>query len=332
MLNVGVIGVGSMGQNHVRVYSEIANLIGIADDDSASGNKIADRFNTKYYSDYLELLKVPELDAVSIATPSSTHLEVSLAAIEAGKHILVEKPLSLTIEDAQKIAETAKEQGLTLAVGHIERHNPIVEVTKKVLETNQFGKLISVSSRRVSSFPARIRDAGVIMDMGIHDIDVIRYLVDEKVTSVFCLAGSTGTTTAKEGMEDHANILLDFQDEVSGFVEINWLTPMKVRKVMLTCSKNFVVMDYMDQALEVSSSSFMEFDIGNLYHLPQKYDIKMINVKQEEPLKNELRDFLSAVETKSIPKVSGEDAMETLKIAQAAVDSYKQKKKIELYK
>jgi UDP-N-acetylglucosamine 3-dehydrogenase len=330
MLNVGVIGVGSMGGNHARVYSEIANLTGIADGNKETCDRISKKFGTKGYTDYHELLKNPDIEAVSIATPSSKHLEVSLDAITAGKHILVEKPLALNLNDALKIVDSAKESGVTLAVGHVERYNPIIEVTKKILEKKEFGDLISISSRRVSSFPARIRDAGVIMDLGIHDIDVLRYLVSEKVVDVFALAGATGTTSGGKDMEDHASILLDFEGQVSGFIEINWLTPMKVRKVSLTCSKNFAVMDYMDQSLEVSSSSLGEYDIGDLFHLPQKYDIKMIQVRREEPLKNELLDFLRAVQQKSEPTVTGEDAMETLKIAQAAVESYKTKQKIAL--
>jgi UDP-N-acetylglucosamine 3-dehydrogenase len=330
MLNVGVIGVGSMGQNHVRVFSELGNLIGIADADQESCKRIAKKFTTRSYADYKDLLKDPDIDAVSIATPSSTHRSVGLDAINAGKHILIEKPLALTIEDAEKIVSTAKEQGITLAVGHIERYNPVVEVTKKILNNDQFGELISISSRRVSSFPERIRDAGVILDLGIHDIDILKYLVSQNVISVYTLAGATGTTSGGKDMEDHANILLDFKGGVSGFIEINWLTPMKVRKVSLTCSKNFVVMDYMDQSLEVSSSSIMEYDIGDLYHVPQKYDIKMINVKREEPLKNEIRDFINSVQNHTEPKVTGGDAIETLRIAQAAVDSYKQKKNIDL--
>ncbi|UCH88303.1 MAG: Gfo/Idh/MocA family oxidoreductase [Thermoplasmata archaeon] len=330
MLNIGVIGVGSMGQNHARIYSEIGNLIGLADENKETCTGIAEKFKTNWYTDYKQFLKNPELDAVSIATPSSTHLEIGLAAIEAGKHILVEKPLALTIEDAQKIVDAAKAQGLTLAVGHVERYNPIIDVTKNVLENKQFGDLISISSRRVSSFPARIKDVGVIMDLGIHDIDVLRYLVAEKVINVFALAGATGNSSGGKDMEDHASILLDFESDISGFIEINWLTPMKVRKVSLTCSKNFVVMDYMDQSLEISSSSIMEYDISNLFHLPQKYDIKMIQVKREEPLKNELLDFMSAIESKSAPKITGDDAIETLRIAKAAMESYKKKQKIEL--
>jgi UDP-N-acetylglucosamine 3-dehydrogenase len=238
--------------------------------------------------------------------------------------------MTMAIEDAKKLIEAAKETGLTLAVGHVERYNPVVNVTKNILGSGQFGDLITVSSRRVSSFPARIKDAGVIMDLGIHDIDVVRFLVGDKVTGVFTLAGATGNSSDGQDKEDHANILLDFDSGVSGFIEINWLTPMKVRKVSLTCSKNFVVMDYMDQSLEVSSSSLGEYDIGDLYHVPQKYDIKRIDVSREEPLKNELRDFLHAIETKSEPQVTGDDAIETLRIAQAAIESYKRKSKIDL--
>lgn len=330
MFNVGVIGVGSMGQNHARVYSEIANLIGISDMDKGTCSTLAQKFKTKCYTDYHDLLKNPDLDAVSIATPSSSHLQISLAAIEAGKHLLVEKPLSLSVEDAKKIVDAANQQGLTLAVGHVERYNPIVEVTKNILHSGQFGKLISISSRRVSSFPERIRDVGVIMDLGIHDIDVLRYLVGKKVEGVYALAGATGMTSGAKDMEDHAGILLDFEGGVSGFIEVNWLTPMRVRMVSLTCSNNFVVMDYMDQTLEVSSSSYMEYDIGNLYHVPQKYDINMIHVKPEEPLKNELKDFLTAIKNKTPAKVTGEDAIRTLKIARGALESYKEKTRIEL--
>jgi UDP-N-acetylglucosamine 3-dehydrogenase len=330
MLNVGVIGVRSMGQNHARVYSGIGNLLGIADPDNSIGEGVASRFNTKYYSDYNDLLKLPELDAVSIANDPSYHLKTSLAAINAGKHILVEKPLALNETDAQKIVDAAKEQHVTLAVGHIERYNPIIEVTKKILESKQFGDLISIASRRVSSYPPRVENIGVIMDLGIHDIDILRYLVDDKVTSVYTLASTAGNNFGGRKFENHANILIDFKSDVSGFIEVNWLTPMKVRTVSLTCSNNFAVMDYSDQSLEISSSSLMEYDIGDLFQLPQKYDIRMIQVKREEPLKLELQDFINAVENKTNTKITGEDAIETIKIARAAVESNNTKNKIEL--
>ena len=330
MLNVGVIGVGSMGQNHARVYSEIANLVAVSDNDAQAAETISSRFNIKGFNDYRELLKFDNMDAVSIATPTNTHFEVGMAAINAGKHVLMEKPFTATIDEGKRLIQAAREQNLTIAVGQIERHNPVVRFTKDMLRKKNFGELISIGSRRVSSFPARIKDVGVIMDLGIHDIDVMRYLVGLKIASVYSLAGINQIKVNKE-FEDHANILVQFKDnetEIPGFIEINWLTPMKVRKVSLTCSKNFVEIDYMTQSLEVSSSMVMDYDISNLYYLPQKYDIRKISIKPEEPLKNELHDFLSAITNSTEPLVTGEDGLETLRIAQAAVESYKNKKRI----
>lgn len=332
MQNVGVIGIGSMGQNHVRVYSEIANLIGVSDSDSEQAKKIGERFNIKYYTDYNELLEMDELQAISIATPTETHYDVGLAAINAGKHVLIEKPFTSTLEQGEKLIAAAREQNVTLAIGHIERHNPVVRFVKDMLDNNKFGELISVMSRRVSSFPARIKDVGVIFDLGIHDIDVLRYLVGTKVKSVYTLAGITKNEENLK-FEDHANILLEFEGEKSnipGFIEVNWLTPMKVRKVALTCSANFVELDYVTQSLEVSASAIIDYDISNLYQLPQKYEIRRISIKPEEPLKNELLDFLNAAKDSKPPLVPGEEGLNTLRIAKAAVDSYKTKQKIVL--
>jgi UDP-N-acetylglucosamine 3-dehydrogenase len=332
MFNVGVIGVGSMGQNHARVYSEIANLVGVSDNDAEASAKIAERFKTKGFTDYNELLALDNLDAVNVATPTETHYEVGMAAINTGKHVLMEKPFTSTLDQGQKLIQAAKEQNVILAVGQIERYNPVVRLTKDMLKGGNFGDLISISSRRVSSFPARIRDVGVIYDLGIHDIDVIRYLVGTKIKSVYSLAGITQTQDNTE-FEDHANILLEFDGvtcAIPAFIEVNWLTPMKVRKVSLTCSKNFVEFDYISQSMEVSASTLIDYDISNLYYLPQKYEIQKVAVKPEEPLRNELMDFLNAIKNSTVPLVPGEEGLETLRIAQAAVESYKGRKKIAL--
>jgi UDP-N-acetylglucosamine 3-dehydrogenase len=335
MMKVGVIGVGSMGQNHARVYSEVADLVGVSDVSEEAVKNVSSRLNTKGFTDYKELLSSDDVEAVSIATPTNTHHPIGLDAINAGKHVLMEKPFTSTIEQGKELIAAAKEQGVTLAVGQIERHNPVVRFVKEALASGSFGDLISLTSRRVSSFPARIRDVGVILDLGIHDIDVMRYLVGTKVNSVYSLAGITQSDEDAK-FEDHANILLGFQGmgvnkcEIPTFIEVNWLTPMKVRKVSITCSKNTLEFDYITQSLEVSSSTIIDFDISNLYYLPQKYEIQKVSIKPEEPLKNELMDFMKAIKDSSAPLVTGEDGLETLRVAQAAVESYKNKRKIEL--
>ena len=326
MLNVGVIGIGLMGQNHARVYSEIANLIGIADPNEEILGEVSKRFNVEGYKHFKDLLILKDLDAVSISSPTSTHFDVTKAAIEAGKHVLVEKPMGGELERAKELVAKAKEKGVVFAVGYIERHNPVVGITKKLIEKKEFGEVISVSSRRVSSFPSRIKDVGVILDLGIHDIDVIRYLLDSKVRSVYTLAGETG----KKEFEDHANILLEFDNGIFAFIEVNWLTPMKVRKVSLTCSQNFVEMDYINQNLMISSSTIRKLDIGNLYRIPQEYEERKIEVEKREPLKNELSDFLDAIEKGKEPLVSGEEGVRTLEIAHAAMQSAQKGEKISI--
>ncbi len=324
MLNVGVIGCGMMGQNHARVYSEIANLVGVCDFDKKVMNQASKRYKVKGYSDYHKLLERRDLDAVSVSTPTSTHFAIVSEAISNEKHVLVEKPMGGDLAKAKSIVFMAKKKGVVLAVGYIERHNPVVGFTKNLLEKKKFGNVISVSSRRVSSFPQRVKDVGVIMDLGIHDIDVIRYLLDANPKSVFSLAG--GIPESK--FEDHANILIEFQSGVFAVIEVNWLTPMKVRKVALTCSKNFVEMDYINQTLEVSSSTIKKIDYGNLFRIPQEYLERKVQIERKEPLRNELADFLEAIKNNRAPLVSGEEGVRTLEIAHAAIKSARTHKKI----
>ncbi len=318
-MRVGVIGVGAMGQNHARVYSEIAELVAIADPDEKVGGQVMNRFTTGYYSSYHDLLK-EELDAVSICVPTQYHVPVALEAIEAGLNVLVEKPLAASVPEAQQIVDAAKAAKVVLAVGHVERHNPAIGVVKRHVVANQYGDLITISSRRVSSFPPRVRDVGVVMDLGVHDIDIMRYLVASPVDTVYALSGQR----VNERFEDHANILLRFRNGVNGFIEVNWLTPMKVRRLDLTCLKNFVEVDYTDQSITVSSSTLGTLDPFNLYQVPLEHHSQEIHVRKEEPLKCELEDFLAAVREKRAPLVTGEDGVETLKVAEAAILSHKE--------
>ncbi len=315
-----------MGQNHARVLADISNLIGVADTSKENAEKIAERFNTTAYTDIEAFLKMDELEAVSIATPTVTHYELAKIALNHGKHVIVEKPMCATIEEGQELIKLAREKGLTLAVGLIERHNPVVKFTKDLLGTDGVGNVINLSSRRVSSYPARIRDVGVIFDLGIHDMDTLRYLVGAEVVSVYSLGGKS----VNPDFEDHAYILVGFDNGITGAIEVNWLTPMKVRKVDITCSESFVEMDYAAQSTQISSSKFMDLDTANFYRIPQKYDIRRMVLRPEEPLKNELDDFLCAIEEDKPPLVTGEDGLMVLNVANCAVLSLKEGRRIEV--
>jgi len=319
MLKIGVIGVGSMGKNHARVCFEIENveLIGMADSDKVMAKKIAERFDTKAFFDHTEMLS--EIDAAIVATPTVTHHKIAMDLLHNGKHVLVEKPICDSVGKAKNLVKESEKEGLVLAVGHIERHNPAVTFVKDEISNKSFGELITLTSKRVSNLPGRIKDVGVIFDFGVHDIDVMRYLAGE-VESVYARAGKFNKAIQ---YEDHANIVLNFENGICGIVEVNWLTPMKIRRLFLTCSKNFVEADYINQTVTISSSSFKQIDDVDLYRVPIEFNINQVALEKREPLKNEIEDFVYAIEHNTQSLATGEDGVMSLKIADAASDSYR---------
>lgn len=306
-----------MGKNHARVYSELddVHLVGVSDLDQEAGYMIAQKFNCGYFQDYRELLN--KVDAVTIAVPTSMHHTIGINAIRAGVHVLMEKPLASTVEEGTELVRAAKDKGLTLAVGHIERHNPVVEQTKKLLMEGKFGNIITMTSRRVSNFPSRIRDVGVIMDLAVHDIDIARYFAGSEVKEIYAAGGTSG----KCDYEDHATIIMKFENGTVGVVDANWLTPMRVREMTLTCEKNLIKIDYMNQTIDISSSKLGDLDEMNLYKLPMEMETVSVGLRKEEPLKLQLKDFIRAIETGSSPLVTGEDGIMAIALAQAALTS-----------
>jgi UDP-N-acetylglucosamine 3-dehydrogenase len=319
MLKIGVIGTGSMGKNHARICSELeqVELVGIADTNRETAKRVAEKFDTKAFLDYKELLQ--KVDAAIVATPTITHHDIAKDLLNNGKHILVEKPICDSVEKAQTLTKKSEETGLVLAAGHIERHNPAVKFIKDAMQNKRFGELITITSKRVSNFPGRIKDVGVIFDFGVHDIDVMRYLAGD-VESVYARAGKF---TENIAYEDHANIVLNFENKICGIVEVNWLTPTKIRKLFLTCSKNFVEADYMNQTVTISSSSFKQIDEMDLFRVPIEYNTNQIALEKREPLRNEIEDFVAAIQQNKQPLATGEDGLLALKIVEAATTSYK---------
>ncbi len=316
-MKVAVIGTGVMGRNHARVLASLGKLAGVVDVDEKRAKEVAARFNVPWSRDFHEL----EFDAAVVAAPTMHHYSIAKALMEEGKHVLVEKPFTEKIEEGEKLIDLAKSQNLVLEVGHIERFNPIVGFFKNM---NERDKLITIGAKRVSSFPSRIRDVGVIMDIGVHDIDVLRYLVGE-VAEVYARGGKI----KHEKYEDHASILLTFKNGKTGYVETNWLTPKKVRRLWLTYEDYYAEGDYIGQWVEISSSQ-MRVDEFNTYNVEIDLNIRRINLRREEPLRRELVDFIGAVENHNKPLVTGEDGLMAVKIARAAIESLRNKKPVEV--
>jgi UDP-N-acetylglucosamine 3-dehydrogenase len=238
---------------------------------------------------------------------------------------LVEKPLCENVEKAGELVKKA-EGDLVLAVGHIERHNPAVGFIKEAMDNKRFGDLITIASKRVSKLPGRIKDVGVIFDFGVHDIDVMRYLGGE-VESVYARAGRFNENI---DYEDHANVILNFENGICGVVEVNWLTPTKIRKLFLTCSETFVEADYINQTVTLSSSSFKKIDEMDLFRVPIEYNTNQIALEKREPLKNEIMDFVNSIDKGKKPLASGEDGLMALKIVEAATRSYNNREEVKI--
>lgn len=308
-MRVGVIGIGSMGKNHLRVYSEMnQEIVGIADINIERGNFLAEKYNTKFFRDYRELLK-KDLDAVSIAVPTTLHKKVALDCMEKGINILIEKPIADTLKNALEIKAKAEKEDLKVMVGHIERFNPAIEKIKEMTGTGEMGELVSISAKRVGPYNPRIRDVGIIIDLGVHDIDIISYLYKDKVEYVYASAGSV-----IHNFEDHASILLKFRNGHAGLIETNWLTPFKIRTLTMVGDRGIASIDYLVPSLK-------------LYNEKEE---KYIRIEKKEPLKSELEHFIECIKKNKEPIVSIEDGKNALKIALSAIESYKKNKIIKI--
>ena len=305
-INVGVIGVGAMGENHARVYHRLenANLIAVSDVSKNTLNYISEKYDAKGYLDYTDLLKDPEIEMVSICVPTTHHFDVVMKAIENGKHVLVEKPIAFTLEEAEGMIAFAKEKGVLLSTGHVERFNPAVQKAKELIEMGVIGDVVSASSKRVGPFPPRIKDVGVTIDLAIHDLDVMYYLFNENPTQVYA---NMGSLLEKCEYEDHAEIMIRFANGSTGLLEVNWLTPYKRRALEVTGTGGIIAIDYIDQSIDVRGKFAQKVDITH-----------------SEPLVGELNSFLNSIINDEPVEISGEDGLNALKMVLAANKSSKE--------
>jgi len=316
MLNVAVIGVGNMGKHHARVYSEIANLVAVCDLDERLGKEIARRFKCKFYPTYKEMFAKEKIDAVSIVVPTIYHKKVALDCIEQGKHVLVEKPISNNLEDARQMVEAARKKNVRIAVGHVERFNPAVQKLREMIKNKDLGKITTIVARRVGVCPPQIKDANVIIDTAVHDIDVLRFLLEEDPTKIHALSGKA----ILRQRDDYADILLKF-DGTDAFIQVNWITPVKIRSLAVTGTEGYAELNYITQELTLHKSNYRRIDdFSDVVKFGTPKEVK-VSIKNGEPLKNELMNFLDAVENNREPLVSGKEGLKTLEVALKVIDS-----------
>ena len=331
-MKVAVVGVGSMGKNHARVYSELAEaeLVAVSDTDAKLARSVAEKFGTRFYADYRELLEKETPEAVSVAVPTMLHEEVGIAALEASAHVLMEKPIAATVEEGQRLIAKAQSVGRQLMVGHIVRFNPAIQALKKKLATGELGRIFQIFCRRAGPFPARIRDVGVVVDLAPHDVDLMRFLTEADPVRVYA-------ETEQRIHTDHENLLwgvLRFADGITGSLEINWLTPTKVRETLVLGERGMFRVDDLTQDLyfyENAHATDVQWATLQALKGVSEGSMTRFAIPRFEPLKAELQSFLSAVRDGRNVPVSGEDGLAALKISLALVESGKNHQVVELH-
>ena len=286
-VKVGVIGVGTMGSHHARVLSKLpeAQLVGVMDQDLSRAEEVAQKHQTKPFSNALQLLK--EVEAVVIASPTETHFEMGKLALEAGVKLLVEKPIALSLPEAEALVAAAKKKKIPLAVGHIERFNPAFEKLSALLSSE---KILSIEAKRFSPYPERIKDMSAVLDMMLHDLDLTLSLCPLPLAKLDAFGEKI-----KSSRLDKAFARLKFKGGLQAEIEANRLYPEKVRIFSATCEGKTYETDLLKRTLKV--------------HLPEA--TKELVVENHDQLEAELKDFLK----KGAPRVSGEDGLEALKLA-----------------
>ncbi len=297
-LRIAVVGVGHLGQHHARLLAskDGVQLVGLVDTKPGRAGEVASKLGVPSFT-HLGELPLDGLDAVTIAVPTVSHLDVALPLIDAGVSVLVEKPLSSSLGDADKMIESAARRGVVLAAGHTERFNPAVVAALPLVSNPRF-----IEVHRLGTFPERSLDIDVIFDLMIHDLDLLLTSVKSEVVSIEAIGVNVLTPKT-----DIANVRLRFESGCIANVTASRISRDKIRKVRFFQPASYLSIDYAAQEAEiyrlVAHNGRPQIEGGKL------------DIKRDEPLRAELADFVGAVRDRREPGVSGRAGRDALALA-----------------
>lgn len=312
-IKVAVIGAGVMGKNHLRTYKNLpgVELIGVYDIFPEAAKAAAEMFGIKAFSSMEEV--AAHVDAISVVTTSITHADVGEFFLNRGIHCLIEKPLATTEEGCRRLIDAAKNNNVTLLVGHIERFNPAVEQMGKILSDTS--KIRSLTAQRMSAASGRITDVDVAMDLMIHDVEVIQSLVKSPVTNI--QACSVKTPDKPEG-KDYVTAILEFASGATANLTASRITQARVRTLTVTTDTNYIDMDFINQSINVHSQGRMPYvnqdSIPDWMNYGLKGSVEQLFIPTNQPLSAELSHFMDCVRGKATPRITGENALNALKV------------------
>ena len=307
-VKVGVIGIGNMGWHHARVLSLLkdADLVGVADPDAQRGALATEQFGCRWFSDYRTMLQ--EVEAVCIAVPTLLHHSVGLACLDAGSHVLIEKPIAASQEEAAALIDAASRVGRLLQVGHIERFNPAFRELTKVVANEE---VVVLEARRHSPHADRANDVSVVLDLMIHDLDLVLELAS---SSVVQLAAAGGRSS--DGPIDYVNATLGFENGVVASLTASKMSHRKIRTLSAHCRASLVETDFLNHNLHIHrrAHEWYSADHGELLYRNDGF-IEEVSTTSIEPLYAELEHFLQCVRGRETPAVDGQQASRALRLA-----------------
>ena len=300
-MRVALVGTGSWGRNHARILAELHVLCAVCDSDRAKAAEFGRNYSASHYSSVDELIRSEEFDAAVVATPTSTHFDIAAKLIGAKKHVMVEKPITYSSQQGQKLVELAERNKLVMTCGYIERFNPGTGFVKSCIEKRQYGDLLMLELHRENRMQPDIKDVGVIHDTAVHDIDTANWLFGQMPQVVFARSG-----TILHEYEDISCIMLGYGDKTA-VISSNWVTPKKTRTLRAVCSDAIITSDFISQEVKIETSDGKHSPI----------------VGAQEPLRLEIESFLGAVSRANDVVVRPQQAVNVTRIAEAALLSSK---------
>jgi UDP-N-acetylglucosamine 3-dehydrogenase len=327
-LRIGLAGLGTMGRNHLRVISNHPDttVAAVADPDAAAVEAAVGQTEAAAFVDPLEMIRHADLDGVVVAAPTTAHLPLALAAIERGVGVLVEKPLAATVDDGLAIVAAAHERNVRVQIGHVERYNPAVLEMGRLLRLGWLSTIYAITSRRAGPFPARIRDVGVTVDLGTHDVDILCWIAGERPVRVYA-------ETAQRLHASHEDLtfgLMHFPSGATGFLDVDWLTPAKRRNLVAIGEEGMFELDYLTQKLTFTRSNVGQPQLIAGYATTFAGDVAEIPIDNVEPLRAQLDEFVRVLRTGERPYVDAEDGLWAVAIANALLAAASERRPIDL--
>jgi predicted dehydrogenase len=308
-IRIGVIGVGNMGQHHTRVLSLLKDveMVGVADINVERGLDTASKYRVRFFEDYRDLL--PYVDAVCIAVPTKLHHEVGMTCLQAGIHVLVEKPIAASIAEAESLVNAAAESHCILQVGHIERFNPAFQELSKVLKTEE---LLALEAHRMSPYSHRANDVSVVLDLMIHDIDLLLELAAAPVVRLT----ASGSSASDSGYLDYVTANLGFANGIVATLTASKVTHRKIRRIAAHCKNSLTEADFLNNEILIhrQTTANCMTDYGQVLYR-QDGLIEKVYTSNIEPLHAELEHFVNCVRGGNQPSVGGEQALKALRLA-----------------